>query len=814
MAHVSSPINYPPSSSPPVFTENRKRALLDASHGFPAKRHIRSPPPAPRVSDLHEEHDRPTGPPVFKIPGYLKPTGPFLEDDDDDEDVLGLNEDGAPIGQSLPSPIAQLPQERSEGSAAEATPAAHCLRTSQGKLIRVGLKPLPELIPFEKLVGARSIAEPGKARKSFYGVDIHSLLDQAAQVKARDKPNRTCEERPLQISKDEKRESRRRRHLLWTEKYRARKYTDLVGDERTHRDVLRWLKGWDPIVFPEIHRTRPVRKLPENEEESRAHRKILMITGPPGLGKTTLAHVCARQAGYEVLEINASDERSKDVVKGKIKDCVGTDNVRGAGSKNSDGITNKPARPFCVVIDEVDGVVSGNSSGGGEGGFIKALIDLITLDQKNQKPALSATSGNLARTKNKSEKFRLLRPIILICNDVYHPSLRPLRSTSLAEIVHIRKPPLDKVVSRLKVVLDKEGVACDNDGVRKLCETTWGISDRREARQQSNGAGEGDMRSILVTGEWLASKLRTSKAGEARLSKRWVEENMMNDSLNNNEFSRGLGRGGIKEAVDRVFQEGAGFAKSDLAKAYTEAETEGGMGSRGVSETAKRAATSKLQEIIDTSGDSDRIITDCFSHYPSHPFQDDTFLSKPNAACEWLLFHDCLSSKVHTGQDWELGPYLSQSILGFHHLFASSSRQVQFNDHSRSANDGEEEPLPFSGPRAEYDASESLKQHKSTLTSLQSSLSIALLRSFRSLEDISTDLIPHTMKLLTPNVKPVVVGGSGEQRGVVSIRKESEKNMVQRAAKVMGAVGVTFERIRVETGSLGGASSYVYRMDP
>jgi Holliday junction resolvasome RuvABC ATP-dependent DNA helicase subunit len=33
--------------------------------------------------------------------------------------------------------------------------------------------------------------------------------------------------------------------------------------------------------------------------------QVLLMSGPPGLGKTTLANIIAAQAGYNILEINA-----------------------------------------------------------------------------------------------------------------------------------------------------------------------------------------------------------------------------------------------------------------------------------------------------------------------------------------------------------------------------------------------------------------------------------------------------------------------------------------------------------------------------
>lgn len=645
---------------------------------------------------------------------------------------------------------------------------------------------------------------PAKAQKVYYGIDIHRLLEDAQAEASVPKAAYQAPTPPAELPAP----STKKSSLLWTEKYRAKKFTDLVGDERTHRAVMHWLKRWDQIVFPGSYRPKPKAKQDEGAFEEKLHRKILMLTGPPGLGKTTLAHVCAKQAGYEVQEINASDERSSTVVKGRIRDMVGTENVKGVDTKTVDGRTRKAGKPVCVVVDEVDGVVGG-SGGSGEGGFVKALIDLVTLDQKNSS-ALGTLSQAPAR-KKKGDRFRLLRPLILVCNDVYHPSLRPLRQSNLAEIIHVRKAPIQTITTRLQQVLQKEGVPCEGDGVRRLCEATWGVSNRKEERN-GNGAGEGDMRGIMVVGEWVAGKLRNTGDGSARLTRKWVEEHVLSDLQHGGGAARALGRGGPKDIVERVFQEGAGFPKSSAS--VTPQHNADIATVKGVAEGLRRTATERLRELVDTHGESDRIMTDCFSMYPTRNFQDNDLLSKPDSAYDWLHFHDRLSSAVFSSNEWELAPYLSSPILAFHHLFASPTRA----QYDLKAGDEDDQTIvhPFAGPSASWAAHEAEKQNAAHIQTLQAALSHPLTRLYCSTADIATELQPYLFRMLCPNINPIVVGGSGKDKSIASVRKASEQTLVKRAVNAMGATGVRFDRVKVsqDEGMSFGPQQWIYRVEP
>ncbi len=150
----------------------------------------------------------------------------------------------------------------------------------------------------------------------------------------------------------------------------------------------------------------------------------MMISGPPGLGKTTLAHVIGAHAGYNVYELNASDARTAGAVEDVIKMALESGSL-------------KDPRPTLVVIDEIDGATGG-------GGELRAnrtalFVPWCDLSRWARAP-VPRQPGLASRGKKQRKGFKpLLRPIICICNDLYAPSLRPLRPMS--KLVRFSKPP-------------------------------------------------------------------------------------------------------------------------------------------------------------------------------------------------------------------------------------------------------------------------------------------------------------------------------------------------------------------------------------
>ncbi|TFK91791.1 P-loop containing nucleoside triphosphate hydrolase protein [Polyporus arcularius HHB13444] len=296
---------------------------------------------------------------------------------------------------------------------------------------------------------------------------------------------------------------------LWVDRYRPQRFTELLGDDRVHREVLSWVKEWDSCVFGKNKNRGRKRARDDADGENldqwrRPREKLLLLSGPPGLGKTTLAHIVAQHAGYNVFEINASDARSADVVDERIRPAV------------ESGAKIGSSRPNLVVIDEIDGATGGSDN---SGGFVHRLIQLT-----QDKPKKKGTG----RKQDPQASRPLLRPIICICNDLYASSLTKLRQH--ARIVRFSRPNDTHIVRRLSEICEGEGMKADPRALSTLV-----------------GAVQGDFRGCLNTLQMLKSRNRDVTETVVRSATQGMKEGEVSQMTILNDLFAPLSRKRAKE---------------------------------------------------------------------------------------------------------------------------------------------------------------------------------------------------------------------------------------------------------------------------
>ena len=200
---------------------------------------------------------------------------------------------------------------------------------------------------------------------------------------------------------------------LWTTKYAPRKLKDLVGNPGAVKKLTNWLEAWPKSLACNFKKPGP---------DASGGYKAVLLAGPPGIGKTSTAHLVARSLGYSPIELNASDVRSKKLIELALKDSLNNTNLDGwfhrgrvapSAGADSINITNKTV----LIMDEVDGM------GGGDRGGVGAINALI-------------------------KKTKV--PIICICNDAGNQKMKPFDATTFK--IKFQKPTDASVKTRMMAV--------------------------------------------------------------------------------------------------------------------------------------------------------------------------------------------------------------------------------------------------------------------------------------------------------------------------------------------------------------------------
>ncbi|KAK6228472.1 hypothetical protein SCA6_000812 [Theobroma cacao] len=232
--------------------------------------------------------------------------------------------------------------------------------------------------------------------------------------------------------------------LTWTEKYRPKVPNEMTGNQSLVNQLHNWLAHWNEQFLGTGSKGKG------KKQNDPGAKKAVLLSGTPGIGKTTSAKLVSQMLGFQTIEVNASDSRGK--ADAKISKGIGGSNANSikelvsneALSVNMD--RSKHVKTV-LIMDEVDGMSAGDRGG---------IADLIA-----------------------SIKISKI-PIICICNDRYSQKLKSLVNYCL--LLSFRKPTKQQMAKRLMQVANAEGLQVNEIALQELAERVNG--DMRMALNQ------------------------------------------------------------------------------------------------------------------------------------------------------------------------------------------------------------------------------------------------------------------------------------------------------------------------------------------
>ena len=191
----------------------------------------------------------------------------------------------------------------------------------------------------------------------------------------------------------------------WTNKYKPKTSKDVAGNKAAIEKLRDWIESWN---------------------KARPSKAAVLLYGPAGVGKTSVTEALARERGWDLVEINASDKRSGEVIS-KVAGLASTQNTLFSKGR-------------LILLDEVDGI--------------------------NLRADQAAVTTILQIIKETQY------PLILTANDPWDPKIRPLREACLQ--IELKRLGVRDGIPLLRNILNQEGVKANEDALRLILDRDRG----------------------------------------------------------------------------------------------------------------------------------------------------------------------------------------------------------------------------------------------------------------------------------------------------------------------------------------------------
>ncbi|NXP70157.1 RFC1 factor, partial [Ramphastos sulfuratus] len=263
---------------------------------------------------------------------------------------------------------------------------------------------------------SKSTPEKGDAVKSIKKetTAVRKLMDFKWQAEGKEEATKPKESLVSEMDEDGT------ERLLWVDKYRPvslKSITGQQGEQSCANKLLRWLRNWHRNASEDGQ----AKSNKTGGKDDGTGFKAALLSGPPGVGKTTTASLVCKELGYSYVELNASDTRSKS----SLKEVV------------AESLNNTSIKDFC----------SGRSVG--------VMLLGVTL----QMSSFSEVS-NCCDVFKSQELIGLIRhtkiPIICMCNDRNHPKMRSL--VHYCFDLRFQRPRLEQIKGAMMSIAFKEGL--------------------------------------------------------------------------------------------------------------------------------------------------------------------------------------------------------------------------------------------------------------------------------------------------------------------------------------------------------------------